>query len=155
MVHLRQASKPEEIDTARALFREYETWFGISLCFQNFDEEVSTLPGKYAPQEGRLYIAFENDEALGCIALREIGDGVCEMKRLFLRESARGKGVGKMLIEKVLEDALEIGYRLMRLDTYPPKMGKAVDLYKAYGFYEIPSYYNNPHDDVLYMEKKL
>lgn len=155
MAYLRQASTPDEVDTARGLFREYETWFGISLCFQNFDDEVAALPGKYAPPEGRLYIAFDDDEALGCIALRKIEDGVCEMKRLFLRESSRGKGVGKMLIEKVLEDAAEMGYRLMRLDTYPPKMGKAVDLYKAYGFYEIPSYYNNPHDDVLYMEKKL
>lgn len=155
MAHLIQASAANEIETARVLFREYEGWFGISLCFQNFDDEVISLPGKYAPPEGRLYIAFENDEALGCIALRKIDEGVCEMKRLFLRESARGKGVGKMLIEKILEDAADIGYKLMRLDTYPPKMGKAVDLYKAYGFYEISSYYNNPHDDVLYMEKKL
>ena len=140
---------------ARAIFREYERWLGMSLCFQSFEEELAMLPGKYAPPHGRLYLARIDGEIAGCIALRKLEDGVCEMKRLYLRESARGKGIGLALIEKLIEDAKTIGYGRMRLDTHPPKMGKAVSIYDAYGFSEIPPYYDNPHEDVLFMEKIL
>ncbi len=145
----------EEIETTRQLFREYETWLDMDLCFQSFEEEMQNLPGKYAPPEGRLYLANIDGEAAGCIALRKIGDGICEMKRLFLRDAARGHGLGKELIEKVIADAREIGYSKMRLDTYPPKMGKAVSLYEAHGFRKIEAYYDNPHEGVLYMELDL
>lgn len=155
MTEITQAISAKHIEDAKTLFREYETWLGMSLCFQGFEEELATLPGKYAPPRGRLYVAYDETGPLGCIALREIAIGICEMKRLFLREAARGKGVGVRLIEQVITDAREIGYEKMRLDTYPPKMGKAVNLYEAHGFYEIPAYYDNPHDGVLYMEKIL
>ena len=149
------AETESDIAEARAIFREYETWLGMSLCFQSFEEELAELPGKYAPPTGRLYLARVEGETAGCIALRSLGDGVCEMKRLYLREAARGKGVGIALIEKIISDAVEIGYAKMRLDTYPPKMGKAVSLYEAHGFYAIPPYYHNPHEGVLFMEKML
>ena len=155
MVEIFQVVNSEDIDQARAIFREYEQWLGMSLCFQSFEEEVADLPGKYSPPSGRLYLARIDGETVGCIALRPIEEGICEMKRLFLRDSARGKGIGVALIEKVISDAVEIGYERMRLDTYPPKMGKAVSLYEAHGFYEIPAYYHNPHDGVLFMEKVL
>jgi putative acetyltransferase len=155
MSEITQATTEAQIEQTRALFREYEAWLGMSLCFQSFEEEVATLPGRYAPPGGRLYLAYDGDEPIGCIALREIEPGICEMKRLFLRESARGLGLGVRLIEQVIADAREIGYAKMRLDTYPPKMGKAVSLYEAHGFHEIPPYYDNPHDGVLYMEKTL
>ena len=155
MVEIFQGVNSEDIDDARAIFREYEQWLGMSLCFQSFEEEVADLPGKYSPPSGRLYLARIDGETVGCIALRPIEEGICEMKRLFLRDSARGKGIGVALIEKVISDAVEIGYERMRLDTYPPKMGKAVSLYEAHGFYEIPAYYHNPHDGVLFMEKVL
>ena len=155
MIEITQARSDKHIEDAKLLFREYETWLGMSLCFQGFETEVATLPGKYAPPNGRLYVAYDHDSLLGCIALREIGPGICEMKRLFLREAARGKGVGVRLIEQVIADARDIGYERMRLDTFPPKMGKAVSLYEAHGFYEIPPYYDNPHDGVLFMEKLL
>ena len=155
MTDITLATEPEQIEDARALFREYEEWLGMSLCFQGFEEEVATLPGKYAPPGGRLYVAYDDGEPIGCIALRSIAPNICEMKRLYLRDAARGKGVGKRLIEQVIADGQEIGYQKMRLDTYPPKMGKAVNLYEAHGFYEIPAYYDNPHDGVLYMEKTL
>src|SRR5688500_13206552 len=116
----------EEVETTRQLFREYEAWLDMDLCFQSFEEEVQNLPGKYAAPDGRLYLANIDGQAVGCIALRKIGDGICEMKRLFLRDAARGHGLGKELIEKLIADAREIGYEKMRLDTYPPKMGKAV-----------------------------
>lgn len=150
-----QADSPDEIETARTLFREYETWLGMDLCFQSFEKEVRSLPGKYARPDGRLFLAYINDELAGCIALRKLVDGVCEMKRLFLRQNARGHGLGNQLIEKLIEDAQSIGYSKMRLDTFPPKMGKAVSLYASHGFYEIPPYYDNPHQGVLFMEKVL
>ena len=155
MTEITPATTDEQIEQARALFREYEAWLGMSLCFQGFEEEMANLPGKYTPPGGRLYVAYDDGEPIGCIALREIESGVCEMKRLYLRDAARGKGVGVRLIEQVIADAREIGYEKMRLDTYPPKMGKAVSLYEAHGFYEIPAYYHNPHDGVLFMEKTL
>ena len=155
MTEITLATSAKQIEEARTLFREYEAWLGMSLCFQSFEEEVAGLPGKYAPPIGRLYLAYVDGEPAGCIALRKLEPGVCEMKRLYLRESARGLGLGVRLIEQVIADAREIGYAKMRLDTYPPKMGKAVSLYEAHGFYEIPPYYDNPHAGVLYMEKTL
>ena len=155
MTEITQAISAKHIADARALFRDYEAWLGMSLCFQSFEEEVAGLPGKYAPPSGRLYIAYLDGAPAGCIALRPIEPGVCEMKRLFLREAARGCGLGVRLIERLIADAREIGYAKMRLDTYPPKMGNAVSLYEAHGFHEIPAYYDNPHDGVLYMEKTL
>ena len=155
MTEITLATSAKQIEEARSLFREYEAWLGMSLCFQSFEEEVAGLPGKYALPIGRLYLAYVDGEPAGCIALRKLEPGVCEMKRLFLRDSARGRGIGVRLIEQVIADAQEIGYAKMRLDTYPPKMGKAVSLYEAHGFYEIPPYYDNPHAGVLYMEKTL
>ena len=156
MVSIIQAETPEQIAEARGLFREYEKWLGMSLCFQGFEAELATLPGKYAPPKGRLLLAFSDHELAGCIALRPLKEeGVCEMKRLFVRDGSRGQKVGVSLIERVISDAREVGYSKMRLDTHPPKMGKAVDLYGSHGFVEIPPYYENPHDDVLFMELTL
>ncbi|MBV6496735.1 MAG: GNAT family N-acetyltransferase [Acidobacteria bacterium ACB1] len=155
MIEFVFAEEPTQIDDARSIFREYEKWLGLDLCFQNFEEELQTLPGKYAPPDGRLILAYMDGELAGGIALRKIEEGICEMKRLYLRENARGSGIGKALIEKVIAEARKIGYKKMRLDTFPPKMAKAVSLYESHGFYEIPTYYDNPYDGVLYMEKVL
>ncbi|MDI1241407.1 MAG: GNAT family N-acetyltransferase [bacterium] len=155
MLEKEQAETSEEIEAIRVLFSEYEAWLGMSLCFQSFEEEIAGLPGKYAPPEGRLYLARLAGEMAGCIALRPLEGGICEMKRLFLREAARGQGAGGALIKKIIDDAKEIGYMKMRLDTYPPKMGKAVSLYETHGFYSIPPYYHHPHQGVLFMEKIL
>lgn len=152
---IRQAASDEDIKTARRLFREYEGWLGLDLCFQDFDGELDGLPGRYAPPEGRLYLAFAAGEPAGCIALRKIADEVCEMKRLYVCERARGLGLGSALIYKVIDEARAIGYSKMRLDTYPPKMKKAVRLYSENGFYEIPPYYENPYNGVLYLELDL
>lgn len=151
-----QAETAGEIETARRLFREYETWFGLSLCFQDFESEVRDLPGKYAMPDGRLLLAYIDDIAGGCIALRKLEEGVCEMKRLFVREEFRGRGIGVALIQKIIEEARFIGYKKLRLDTFAPKMGKAVKLYRSHGFREIPPYYDNPYAaDVLFMELDL
>ena len=153
---IRQAVTDEEIEATRRIFREYEGWLGLDLCFQGFEEELNNLPGKYAPPDGRLLLAYSGQELAGCIAMRRLdGDSVCEMKRLFVRDKFRGTGIGVSLIERLIAEAREIGYARMRLDTFPPKMGKAVRLYEAYGFREIPRYYDNPDPEALFMEMKL
>lgn len=149
------AETPEHIEIARNLFLEYRKWLGLSLCFQNFDDEVANLPGKYAKPVGRLLLAVFDDKTAGCIAFRKIEEGICEMKRLFVREDFRGLGVGRELIESLIKEAGIEGYQKMRLDTYPPKMQKAVKLYGSYGFREIPPYYHNPYGETLFMEKDL
>lgn len=155
MLEIVQTHNNEMIAEARQLFREYEAWLAMDLCFQNFEKEVAELPGKYAPPSGRLYLAYVDDQLAGCIAMREFAEGVCEMKRLFVRDGFRGARVGVQLIERLIDEARREGYERMRLDTYPPKMGKAVSLYESHGFRPIPAYYNNPHDGVLFMELKL
>jgi putative acetyltransferase len=150
-----EAQSLKQINDARVLFREYESGLDLNLCFQNFEDELINLPGKYAPPEGRLFVAYEGETPGGCIALRKLEDGVCEMKRLFVRTDFQGRGLGRKLIEKVINEARVVGYKIMRLDTLPPKMKKAVSLYEAYGFKEIPAYYHNPNAETLFMEKDL
>ena len=149
------AATPEHIRTVRLLFMEYQNWLNFSLCFQGFDKELAELPGKYAPPKGRIYIASVADTIAGCIALRPMDEeGICEMKRLFVRDEFRGKGIGKMLAERIIADAQQIGYRTMRLDTLQ-RMETARILYAQLGFKIIPAYYNNPMDEVVYMELPL
>jgi len=155
MIEIIQAEADEQIEAARNLFREYEAWLGLNLCFQDFDREVADLPGKYAAPEGRLFLAVSQEKSVGCIALRKLDVRICEMKRLFVREDFRGFGVGNKLIKRLIDEARLIGYEKMRLDTYPPKMAKAAKLYESHGFGEIPAYYHNPYGKTLYMEKKL
>ena len=155
MLTIIQAESEAQVTEARRLFREYEAWLGMDLCFQGFEAELGALPGKYAMPDGRLYLAYSDDKLAGCIAMRKLEDGICEMKRLFVRDGFRGQKIGIQLIETVIADAKEIGYKKMRLDTYPPKMGKAVSLYETHGFEPIPPYYDNPHSDVLFMERVL
>src|SRR6476620_8243281 len=139
-----QATTEGEIDAARELFKEYAAGLAIDICFQNFDHELKTLPGKYAPPDGRLLLAYEDDKLVGCIALRKLDDRTCEMKRLFLRPGFRGRGYGRGMIDKLIEVAREIGYQRMVLDTLPGKMDAAIALYRELGFEEIPAYYYNP-----------
>lgn len=155
MLEIIQAETVDQIAEVRTLFREYETWLGLDLCFQGFEEELAGLPGKYAPPDGRLFLAHLDGELAGCIALRKLDDDVCEMKRLFVRDGFRGEGIGNLLIERLIADAREFGYAKMRLDTYPQKMSKAVSLYDSHGFYPISPYYQNPHNGVLFMEMRL
>ena len=155
MIEIVQAQTSKQIEVARTLFREYEAWLGLDLCFQGFEAELESLPGKYASPDGRLYLAYSNKQPAGCIALRKLATNICEMKRLFVKDGFRGQKIGVQLIEQLISDAREIGYITMRLDTHPLKMGKAVSLYESRGFRPIPAYYENPHDDVLFMELSL
>ena len=150
-----QAQSAEEISRARELFEEYAAGLGINLCFQNFDKELAELPGEYIPPGGRLFLAVEEDQTAGCVALRRIGEDVCEMKRLYVRPSFRGTGLGRTLAETVVQAAREIGYRRMRLDTLPGKMDRAIAMYRALEFQEIEPYYSNPVEGALFMELEL
>jgi ribosomal protein S18 acetylase RimI-like enzyme len=152
---LKQAKSEEEIQQARQLFEEYAAWLGINLCFQNFDKELAELPGDYAPPTGRLFLATENNQTAGCAALRRIGDGICEMKRLYVRPEFRGMRLGRNLAERIIEAAREIGYLRMRLDTLPGKMDKAIAMYSSLGFRNIAPYYNNPVEGAAFMELVL
>ena len=137
------------------MFEEYASGLGISLCFQNFDRELVNLPGDYAPPDGRLLVAMEEDQLAGCIAMRKLEPGVCEMKRLFLRPAYRGKGLGRVLVEAIIDEALNVGYTHMRLDTLPGRMDKAIELYRSIGFVEIGPYCENPVDGAKFMELDL
>ena len=152
-----QAETPEEVAEARRLFEEYAAWLAVDLCFQSFETELAELPGRYGPErKGRLLLAVDEDEGVaGCVAVRDLGARVCEMKRLFVRPQFQGRGVGKILTEKIIAEARALGYERMRLDTIPSKMGRAIGVYRALGFREIEPYYHNPTAGTLYMELAL
>jgi ribosomal protein S18 acetylase RimI-like enzyme len=152
---LKQVESDEEVEQARRLFEEYAGWLGFSLCFQNFDKELAELPGDYAPPNGRLLLAVEDKRVAGCVALRRIGDGISEMKRLYVRPDFRGHGLGRMLTVAIIEAARESGYQRLRLDTLPGKMDQAIAMYRSLGFKDIERYYNNPYEDTAFMELTL
>ena len=147
-----QVESDEEVQQARRLFEEYAAWLGFNLCFQNFDKELSELPGDYAPPNGRLLLAVENEQVAGCVALRRIGEGIGEMKRLYVRPEFRGKGLGRTLTETIIEAARDLGYQRLRLDTLPGKMDQAIAMYRSLGFKNIERYYNNPYEEAVFME---
>ncbi len=154
-VAIAAALSADDLVLARELFLEYARSLDFELCFQSFDAELAELPGKYAAPQGRLYLARVDGNAAGCIALRPLETGVCEMKRLWVRPGYRGHGVGRALCDRLVDDARQIGYRVMRLDTIGATMQKAVGLYRALGFREIPAYYDNPIPGALYLELTL
>ncbi len=142
------------IDTVATLFREYASSLPFDLTFQSFDEELAALPGEYAPPRGALIVATLNGDAAGCVALRPLDASVCEMKRLYVRPTARGTGAGRALAEAVITAARAAGYSHMRLDT-TPEMNAAHALYSSLGFYEIAPYRHNPIAGTRYLELAL
>jgi putative acetyltransferase len=154
-VQVTQAFVPEQIEQARQLFLEYAQSLGFSLCFQNFEQELKSLPGAYVLPDGRLLLAHDSGLAAGCVALRKLGKNICEMKRLYVRPGYRGKVIGKLLVDRVIAEARAIGYRKMRLDTIASSMQSAIALYRQLGFREIPAYCPNPMPAALYMELVL
>jgi putative acetyltransferase len=144
-----------ELDEIRELFLEYARSLDFNLCFQNFDQELLALPGEYAPPQGRIILCRVDGKTAGCIALKPLGAGVCEMKRLFVRPEFRGRKLGLQLAERIVQAARQIGYTSMRLDTIAGSMEGAIALYRGLGFKEIPAYYNNPIPNAVYLELNL
>jgi len=150
-----QAESTQQIAAIRELFLEYAQSLGFSLCFQSFDKELATLPADYAPPGGRLLLAMWEGQPAGCVALHKLDLEICEMKRLYVRPEFRGKGLGKILAERIIADARQIGYKQLRLDTVEPVMRTAVAMYWTLGFREIAPYRENPIEGALYMELQL
>jgi putative acetyltransferase len=142
------------VGTVRELFLEYAAWLTVDLCFQDFEAELATLPGKYAPPTGAILLAQVHGAVAGCVAMRRLAASVGEMKRLWVRQSFRNCGIGKLLIDAIIERARAAGYARLRLDTLP-QMKTALVLYRALGFYEVPAYYNNPVPGAIFLEKVL
>ena len=149
-----RAASSKDLPAIRELFTEYANALEIDLCFQGFGEELAALPGKYAPPDGRLFLAFDNEQPVGCIALRRINGSICEMKRLYVRPAFRGRGLGRRLANETILAAREIGYERMRLDTLG-SMLPAISIYEALGFQRIPAYYDNPNGSAVFMELAL
>lgn len=160
MTPIRQAVTPADCYEARSLFEEYAAWLAVDLCFQGFAEELAMLPGAYAPPRGRLLLAGSPGAAVGCIALRALAepgvpDGtVGEVKRLYVRPQARGTGLGRTLVETLLDEARAIGYRELKLDTLA-QMTEAHRLYARLGFAACSPYYLNPLPGTVYMSRAL
>lgn len=153
-MEIRQARTKTEIEEVRRLFREYESFLDVDLCFQSFEEELAGLPGKYTPPDGGLLIAVGGERTVGCVAVRRLSPEICEMKRLYVKPEARGTGLGRALARQIVETAKGIGYSKMRLDTLD-KLRTARRIYTSMGFKETIPYYENPIPGVVYMELAL
>ncbi len=151
---VREASPERDIDTVRALFLEYAESLGFDLCFQEFDRELEELPGEYTLPRGRILLAEEEGKMAGCVALRDLGGGACEMKRLYVRPGFRRRGAGRALAAEIVRIAKHEGYEKIRLDTLS-SMKTAVMLYKSMGFREIEPYRFNPISGAVYLELNL
>lgn len=151
---IRIVSDAAGLETARTLFREYADSLPFDLDFQDFETELDTLPGEYAAPAGCILLAFDGEEALGCVAVRPLDESVCEMKRLYVRPAHRGRKVGRHLAECIVAEARRMGYRVMRLDTVD-SMVEANALYAHLGFSPIDAYRYNPLEDAAYFELDL
>jgi ribosomal protein S18 acetylase RimI-like enzyme len=151
-------STAAQFEAARAIFREYAAQLGIDLCFQGFEAELAGLPGDYAEPEGALLLAQVDGAAAGCGAFRRLTDvdypNACEMKRLYVRASVRGLGLGRALAQALMERASRAGYSTMLLDTLDD-MEAARGLYESLGFVEVPPYYFNPIPGAHYLKVDL
>jgi GNAT superfamily N-acetyltransferase len=153
-IKIGQAKTPREIALSRSLFEEYAAGISVDLSFQGFATELAGLPGLYSPPKGRLLLALAGEEAAGCIALRPLDGTVCELKRLFVRPSFRGRGLGERLAQRIVEEARIIGYRTIRLDTLP-SMHAAIQVYQTVGFQRCAAYYQTPLHGTVFMELEL
>lgn len=151
---IRPARFPQDLAIVRALFLEYAEGLGFDLCFQDFEAELAALPGKYAAPAGRLLLAWQGAEAVGCVALRPVDADTCEMKRFYVRPPARGRRLGRLLAERICDDARAAGYARICLDTFPA-MQAAVALYTAMGFEPVAPYVFNPLPGVTFLGLRL
>ena len=143
-----------QLEQVRQFFHNYAAWLGVDLSYQNFDQEMAALPGCYAPPQGCLLYAEHDGLAAGCVGIRPLSKGVCELKRLYVAPEQRGSGVGRELVLAALKAARQIGYRQVLLDTLP-NMRIAVKLYRELGFLEAPAYYQTPIEGTQFLALDL
>ena len=153
-LQITRATTPEQLSAIKTLFLEYAAFLNADLSFQNFRQELAQLPGYYAPPGGDLLLAQYDSSPAGCVAVRQLTPGICEMKRLFVRPQYRKDGIGKTLASEIVAIARRLGYRKMRLDSLTT-LADAVRLYRKMGFYEIGAYCHNPLPGAVYMELDL
>jgi len=153
-LRIREATSAEDLAAVHRLFLAYANSLGISLCFQNFEQELAGLPGAYAPPAGCLLLAEFDGVAGGCVALRPLRNQVSEMKRLFVSPEFRGSGAGRILAHSIIAKAKSLGYQAIRLDTLP-SMSAAIKMYESLGFQPIEPYYENPVPGAMFLECKL
>ena len=144
----------DEYKAAAILFAEYANWLGIDLSFQHFEEELKSLEQMYAAIYGGIILCKEDNEFIGCVAIRKFADNIAELKRMYVQPACQQRGIGKALMERSIKLAADCGYKKIVLDTLND-MTAAIQLYKQYGFEEIPAYYHNPNATVVYFEKEL
>ena len=149
-----EPARRADLDEVRAMLREYQAWLNVDLCFQSFEEELAGLPGAYRPPDGALLVARGDSRLLGMVALRRRDSTIAEMKRLYVRDAARGTGLGRRLAERIIAEARALGYRELWLDTLPV-MQDAQRLYVRLGFADIPPYYPSPVEGTRYMALTL
>jgi len=154
MLNIIRAENDNHFEEARLLFEEYAASLDVNLSFQHFDEELANISSQYSPPNGSLLLAFSEDQTAGCIALRRLSEGACEMKRLYVKPQFRSLKLGRLLAEKIIKEARRLGYERMLLDTLP-SMAKAQGLYKTLGFREIAPYRFNPVEGTVFMELQL
>ncbi len=144
----------EHLDAVKILFMEYARSLEFSLGFQDFEEEIADLPGHYGPPDGCILLAFYDDVPVACVALRKLEEGICEMKRLYVKPEFRRWGIGIALSKKIIDEAKRIGYEKMRLDTLST-MKEAISIYRKLGFRDIEPYRYNPFNHAVFLEKDL
>ena len=149
-----QAHSQEELRQVKLLFSEYASSLDFDLSFQNFDNELASLPGEYSLPSGAILLAYYEGSAAGCVAMRRLAEDVCEMKRLYVRPAFRGKKIGKALSVAIIDEARKRGYSRMRLDTVP-SMKEAIQLYRSLGFKETYPYRYNPRAGAMFLERIL
>jgi carbonic anhydrase len=151
---IKEARHAEDYSAAKELILEYVTWLGIDLSFQNFDQEMNTLPTTYGNKDGRLFIAFIHDQAVGIAGIKRFNDSACEVKRMYVKPASRGLGIGKRLLMACIDMAKKLNYESIKLDS-AAYMKSAIKIYTECGFVEIPAYRYNPHEDAKYFELVL
>lgn len=156
MTEIIVATTPEHIEQVRNLFSQYRAQLSVEYCFRSFDAEIACLPGTYAPPQGLLLLATVVGQPVGCVGLRPFPlEGACEMKRLYIRPAFRGAKLGKLLVERLLSEARRLGYSSMRLDSHPPTMEAAINMYCRFGFREVSPDPLEPIPELIYMQLPL
>ena len=154
MIEFKEVESKAQITTVKGLFLEYAKWLNYRTCFDNFEQEVEGLPGEYAAPDGCLLLGLYEDVPAGCVALRKVKNGVCEMRRLWVREKFRGQNVGWNLAEETITRAKKMGYKKMILETIP-LMERAISIYQILGFKQTSSNTASNGDEVIHMELTL